>query len=146
MWNKKNHSPFWLDLKEKDKKICLHLSDKKRMKKNKKTKMRRAASVFKCRNWEEDKYKEEFWKWNRAVKFVLFCFFFWFFKIGCQKNLFVTSVIVLNDHGSCPFLLLFLGPLASYVGSIGLLDGLGRLVEFALFVIRQRQVRKIANK
>jgi hypothetical protein len=26
------------------------------------------------------------------------------------------------------------------------LDGFGRLVEFALFVIRQRQVRKIANK
>ena len=62
------------------------------------------------------------------------------------QNLFVTPVIVLNNDGGCPFLLLFLGPLASYVGSIGFLDGLGRLVEFALFVIRQRQVRKIANK
>lgn len=75
------------------------------------------------------------------VSFVCFVIFLVSFQ-----NLFVTPVIVLNNDGGCPFLLLFLGPLASYVGSIGFLDGLGRLVEFALFVIRQRQVRKIANK
>lgn len=77
---------------------------------------------------------------------IFFCFVFVLFVYVSFQNLFVTPVIVLNNHGGSPFLLLLLGPLASYVGSIGLLDGFGRLVEFALFVIRQRQVRKIANK
>ena len=61
-------------------------------------------------------------------------------------NLFVTSIIILNNNGRGALLLLLLGLFASFIGAVGFLDGLCRLVEFALLVIRQRQVRKIAYK
>ena len=75
-------------------------------------------------------------------------------------NLLVTTVIILNNNGSLrlPRLLPLAlrlaeelgGPqgdgealLAAFVGPVGLLDDLGRLVELPLFSVRQREVGQI---
>ena len=74
-------------------------------------------------------------------------------------NLLVTTVIILNNNGRLrlPGLLLGLGLaeelggpqgdgetfLPSLVGPVGLLDGLGGLVELPLFSVRQREVGQI---
>ena len=78
----------------------------------------------------------------------------------CGTNLLVTTVIILNNNGSLrlpPALLIALRLaqelggsqrhgetfLPALVGAVGLLDGLGCLVQLPLFSVRQREVGQI---
>jgi hypothetical protein len=60
--------------------------------------------------------------------------------------LFVPPIVVLNQNGRGPFLVLLLELLTTLVRSIRLLDAFGRFVQFTLFTVGEREVGEVRLK
>ena len=63
-----------------------------------------------------------------------------------KRDLFITSVIILYNNSSGTLLFLFLGSFTSFIRSVRLLYRFRSFIQLPLFMIRQRQVRKITHK